>query len=108
MLPFSVQRHPENDAVRIVVQGELDVETGPRVREELLAAEAEGPATLILDLRAVSFFDSSGLQIVLDAEVRAREAGRTLVVLPGDGEPRRVLELAEVTGRLLLEEPGQG
>jgi anti-anti-sigma factor len=105
MLPFSVERHPENDVVRVVVHGELDMETAPRVSEELIAAEADAPATLILDLRDVSFFDSSGLQVVLDADVRAREAGRTFVVLPGEGEPRRVLELAEVTDRLLLEEP---
>jgi hypothetical protein len=51
----------------------------------------------------VSFFDSTGLQIVLDAEVRAREEGRSFVVAPGDGEPRRILELAEVAERLTLE-----
>jgi hypothetical protein len=42
---------------------------------------------------------------VLDAEVRAREQRRTFVVLPGEGEPLRVLELAEVADRLTLEEP---
>ena len=41
---------------------------------------------------------------VLDADVRAREDGRRFVVLPGDGEPMRVLELAEVADRLQLEE----
>jgi anti-anti-sigma factor len=106
MLPFSIERQLQPDRARILVRGELDVETGPRLAEELLAAEAEAPATLVLDLQDVSFFDSTGLQIVLDAEVRAREAGRTFVVLPGDGEPRRVLELAEVADRLTLQEPG--
>ena len=76
----------------------------PRVEEEVRRAEAEGPETLILDLREVTFFDSTGLQLVLDADVRAREEGRTLIVLPGDGEPRRILELAEVADRLNLEE----
>lgn len=78
--------------------------TGPRAEEEIRRAEAEGPDTLILDLRDVTFFDSTGLQLVLDADVRAREEGRTLIVLPGDGEPRRILELAEVADRLNLEE----
>jgi anti-anti-sigma factor len=105
MLPFSIERQLEPHHARITVRGELDVETGPRLAEELSAAEAQAPATLVLDLSDVSFFDSTGLQIVLDAEVRAREAGRILVVLPGDGEPRRVLELAEVADRLTLEEP---
>jgi anti-anti-sigma factor len=105
MLPFSIERQLEEDRVRVIVRGELDVETGPRLAEELLAVEATAPATLVLDLREVSFFDSTGLQLVLDAEVRAREQERTLVVLPGEGEPLRVLELAEVADRLTLEEP---
>ena len=93
-----------NGTVRIVVRGELDMETGPRAEEELRRAESDRPDVLVLDLREVTFFDSTGLQIVLDADVRAREEGRTFVVLAGDGEPRRVLELAEVTDRLNLEE----
>jgi anti-anti-sigma factor len=86
------------------VRGELDLSTGPRAEDEVRRAEAEGPETLILDLREVTFFDSTGLQLVLDADVRAREEGRTLIVIPGDGEPRRILELAEVADRLNLEE----
>ena len=80
------------------------METGPRLDGQLREVETQRPAVLVLDLRDVSFFDSTGLQIVLDADVRAREEGRRFVVLPGDGEPMRVLELAEVADRLRLEE----
>ena len=104
MLPFTVERQLSNGTARVIVGGELDMETGPRLDEEIRQAEAERPAVLVLDLRGVSFFDSTGLQLVLDADVRAREEGRRFVVLPGDGEPRRVLDLAEVADRLLLEE----
>lgn len=104
MLPFKVERQQSNGEVRVVIRGELDMETGPQAEEELRRAEGDKPAALVLDLREVSFFDSTGLQIVLDADVRAREEGRTFIVALGDGEPRRVLELAEVTDRLTLEE----
>ena len=104
MIPFKVERQQSNGKVRIVVRGELDMETGPRAEEELRRAEDEKPSILVLDLREVTFFDSTGLQLVLDADVRAREEGRTFIVAPGEGEPRRVLELAEVTDRLNLEE----
>jgi anti-anti-sigma factor len=104
MVPFTVERQAAADAVRIFVRGELDMETGPRLEEELRRAEAEAPPLLVLDLREVSFFDSTGLQLVLDADVRAREEGRRFVVLPGEGEPMRILELAEVTDRLQLKE----
>jgi anti-sigma B factor antagonist len=104
MLPFKVERQQSNGKVRVVVHGELDMETGPRAEEEIRRAEDGKPPVLVLDLREVTFFDSTGLQLVLDADVRAREEGRTFIVLAGDGEPRRVLELAEVTDRLNLEE----
>ncbi len=103
MPAFSVDRHDEADCVRLVVEGELDMDTGPRLRDEIERAHGAAPGRLVLDLRGVTFFDSTGLQIVLDAEVHCRESGRELVVWPGDGEPRRVLELADVTDRLRLE-----
>jgi anti-anti-sigma factor len=102
--PFIVEPQRQDETIRLVVRGELDMETGPRLREELERARAAQAAVVILDLREVTFFDSTGLQIVLDAEVHARENGGRLVVLPGDGEPRRVLELAGVTDRLRLQE----
>ena len=100
----SLERQLSNGTARIVVRGELDLETGPRAEEELRHVEAEQPDMLILDLREVTFFDSTGLQLVLDADVRAREEGRDVHRAPGDGEPRRILELAEVADRLHLEE----
>jgi anti-anti-sigma factor len=86
------------------VRGELDLSTGPRLEEEVRRIEVEAPKVLVLDLREVTFFDSTGLQLVLDADVRAREEGRAFVIAPGEGEPRRILELAEVADRLNLEE----
>ena len=74
--------------------------TGDRLESELLRAERREPGTLTLDLSDVDFFDSTGLQILLDADVSAHEGGRRLVVVPGDGEAARVLALAEVADRL--------
>src|ERR1700710_3098902 len=101
MLPFTVEKQQANDAVRIVIRGELDMETGPRAEQELRRVEDQRPPVLVLHLRDVTFFGSTGLQLVLDADVRAREEGRTFIVSLGtDGEPRRILELAEVADRL--------
>jgi anti-anti-sigma factor len=104
VVPFALERQLSAGTARIVVRGELDRSTGPRLEEEVRRIEAEAPEVLVLDLRDVTFFDSTGLQLVLDADVRAREEGRAFVVAPGDGEPRRILELAQVADRLKLEE----
>lgn len=104
-MTFAVERIRTDGCVRVSVRGELDLETGPRVQEELSRAEREASRRLVLDLTGVTFFDSTGLQIVLDAEVRARTASYAFAVAVGHGEVLRVLELAEVRGRLELEEP---
>lgn len=99
-MAIRIDRHDDPADVRIVVHGDVDMTTGDRLESELLRVERERPATLTLDLSDVDFFDSTGLQILLDADVRARDEGRRLVVVPGDGEAARVLALAEVTDRL--------
>ncbi|HEX8105175.1 MAG TPA: STAS domain-containing protein [Solirubrobacteraceae bacterium] len=107
MTAFTVERNPNGDAMRVVVSGELDMATGPRLEEELRRAQAGGHREVVLDLTGVTFFDSTGLQVVLDAEVRAREGGQELlIVVAADGEPLRVLRLAEVTDRLRISETG--
>lgn len=99
-MPIDIDRHDQQDAVRIVVRGEVDMTTGDRFERMVLAAEERQPATLIIDLTGVEFLDSTGLQIVLDADVRAREARRRLVVAAGESEAARVFALAEVADRL--------
>ena len=101
-MPLDVERRDGVTGPSIVVSGALDITTAEQLERALLAAEADGPRTVELDLRGVSFFDSTGLQMVLGAHVRAREAGRRLLVVAGQSEARRVLDLAEVSAELEL------
>jgi anti-sigma B factor antagonist len=99
-MAIRIERHDDGGGIRLVVHGDVDLTTGDRLESELLRAEREAPQTLTLDLADVVFFDSTGLQILLDADIRAREDDRRLVVVPGHGEAARVLALAEVVDRL--------
>jgi anti-sigma B factor antagonist len=99
-MAIEIERHEETGGIRLVVRGDVDMTTGGRLVEAIRQAEDDGTTTLTVDLRGVDFFDSTGVQIVLDADVRAADAGRRLVVVPGDGEAGRVLTLAQVLDRL--------
>lgn len=99
-MAIEIERHDEEGGIRLQVRGDVDMTTGDRLEQELLRAETEEPATLTLDLSAVDFFDSTGLQILLDADVRAHATDRKLVVVPGAGEAARVLALTQVADRL--------
>jgi anti-sigma B factor antagonist len=54
----------------------------------------------VLDLRALSFMDSSGLRALLAADARAKEAGRRLVLVRGDERVQRVLRITRLDERL--------
>src|SRR6476469_6636859 len=47
-------------AVRVALRGELDLEHAYTFDEELRRVEGERPSCLVLDLRGLSFLDSSG------------------------------------------------
>lgn len=98
-MAIQVERHDDSDGIRLVVKGEVDLTTGPRLERELLRAESGG-SRVTVDLSTVDFFDSTGLQIVLDADVRAAENGHGLVVVTGDGEAARVFDLTRVAERM--------
>lgn len=78
---------------RIVVRawGELDAYAAPDLRAALHdAATAE---TVVCDLSAVDFLDSTALGVVVGGFRRARETGREFVVVLPRGPARRIFEL---------------
>jgi anti-anti-sigma factor len=84
------------DGVRVVaVSGELDLDT-MRELNAALAADDGLLATTVVDLRGLTFIDSSGVSGVLAAARRARDAGGRLVCVPGAPTVRRVFELTGV------------
>lgn len=86
--------------VRVALAGELDIASAAGVESRLLELERSAPARLFLDLRSVSFIDSTGLSMIINADGRARKAGRRLTIVSGDGVPRRVLRTVGLEDRL--------
>ena len=68
------------------VTGELDVATSPMLRDSLLALVNRGADSLVVDLRGVTFIDSTGVGSLL--RIHHRQG-----LLGGSGAP-----LASVTG----------
>ncbi len=54
----------------LALGGELDVFTAPTLREAIEEAAPAGSENLVLDLRGLSFLDSSGLAVILAAHER--------------------------------------
>jgi anti-sigma B factor antagonist len=85
--------------------GELDVTSVPPVLATA-ASLVEGAHGIVLDLSAVTFFDSSGVRLV---DRLSREASRVgaayRVVAPSGSTARRVLHLVGLAALLADEDP---
>lgn len=76
------------------VRGELDVESGPRLRDFLAAQLARETLPCVVDLSKVTFIDSSGLHALVASLRRAQLLGRGFtLVLDGSGRVQRLLEM---------------
>ena len=86
----------KDDAVKIALRGELDLEHAYTFDEELKRVEALGPSCICLDLRELTFLDSCGLARLVAARRRAMKAGRRLVLVRGTAAVQRVFQLTAV------------
>ena len=87
---------PERDAVRVRPIGALDLATGPVLEQQLAELRAAGFRHMLVDLRGLTFLDSTGLQLVLRWEAAARADGFAIGFVPGPPEVQRVFELTGV------------
>ena len=81
----------------VYVGGELDIATTPRLERTLDACKAR---LVVLDLRELAFIDICGMHAIIDAGVRARQAGRRLVLVRVPSSLGRVLTLTGSSGRV--------
>jgi anti-sigma B factor antagonist len=80
---------------RIVVVGEFDLAAAPTLRGVRDALRREGRST-ILDLRGLTFMDSSGLRVLIEAGRQCEAGWGVRLLLPDGGPVRRLIAIAGV------------
>ena len=102
--PFVARSALRNGVARIAVEGELDLGSVPQFSQSLARVDAEadgqGPPHVLLDLRGLTFMDSSGLREVLAAATGRSERGRQFAIIGVGGPVRRLFEVTG-TGRFI-------
>ena len=84
--PFETSAAELEDGVRVIaVRGELDLSTAPDLEPALEEATSSGDASVLIDLSACEFIDSTGIALIVRAWQRLDRAGG------GDGAGRVVL-----------------
>ena len=88
--------------------GDLDLDTVHRVEAELAELREEGCRNLVLDLRDLTFMDSTGLRLVIRWHTAARDDGFSFGVVPGVDVVQRVFRLTGMDAYLTVAEPPPG
>jgi anti-sigma B factor antagonist len=102
--PFEIDTSSEADSGRLTLSGELDLATVPRVQEAVDVALARGARTLIVDLSALSFIDSSGLRLFVVLHQRANAEGWRLSLIRPQERAMTVFRISGLEGNLPFSE----
>jgi anti-sigma B factor antagonist len=89
-LSVRVDRDPDEVLV-LQLFGELDLGTVDTLRSALAEAEESRVRRYIVDLSALKFIDSTGLEVLVMAFKRSELNGRRFSLLRPTGEPAQVL-----------------
>jgi len=102
---FEVTRRATSHGIVVAPRGEIDLATVDDVRAEVDEARHERDV-VILDLRAVTFIDSAGVRLIVEAARDLQRQDGELFVVRGGPEITRVFELVGLEGRVrMLDEP---
>jgi anti-sigma B factor antagonist len=100
--PFRCEVARDGEIVRITLAGELDLASTSEVEPVL---RANGIEQRLLDLRELTFMDSSGLRLILSAHNAARREGWSLQIVPGPPAVQRVFQICGVEDELRFVSP---
>jgi len=102
---FDIEVSDDNGTTRFVPRGELDLATAPALEDRVLTAVRDAAGRpVVLDLRELTFMDSTGVRTLVAAHQAAAEHGSDLrVVRPAPGSPvSRVIEISGIDDALGL------
>lgn len=85
----------------VAISGEIDIASGPQLRDQLLSVIRRQGARLTLDLSGVTFIDCAGINVLLAARRRALLEGGSMCVLRASPHVRRVIALTRLDRELL-------
>lgn len=96
---LALRSERDGDVHIVELIGELDLDGAPRLEAELMRVEASDAPSIVVDLGALEFIDSTGIRLLLMAAERSSETGR-LTFLKGPRQVHRVFEITDLVDRL--------
>jgi anti-anti-sigma factor len=93
---------PGEDTRVIVLAGELDTHDARGISAQLSQAVGDTTRAPVIDVRKVTFLDSTVLAVLAHAAQQLRNQGRDLTLAIGEGRVREFLEHSGLVDRFVL------
>ena len=77
----------------VALAGEVDIDTAPQFKQAVRAAIDGGASSLIVDMAAVTFIDSTALGVLVSGVRQVRERDGALAVVSVEENINRIFEL---------------
>jgi anti-anti-sigma factor len=90
----------EGDIHTICLFGEFDLASAEGVQRELQRVEATDAEVIVVDLSGLTFTDSTGVRLIVNADLRSRADSDRLTLLRGPASVQRVFALTGLEDRL--------
>lgn len=105
VIEVEAQIEVDRDAGVVTGRGEIDMAAADELRAAIASAlDVDRSRTVVVDLRDVTFIDSTGIKELLRPVV----AGCSVSLREPSGSVRRVLELTGLIGTVTIEQGGAG
>ena len=99
-LPLAVERMSRDGVDVVSVEGEIDVGTASRLIAVLNQSVVEARRSVVVDLSAVDFMDSTGLALLINAHRRLTRRHKGFAVVCPPGPLLRVFEITDMVDTL--------
>ncbi|MCC6446856.1 MAG: STAS domain-containing protein [Armatimonadetes bacterium] len=90
---LTVNSRPADQAYVIDLQGEVDVYTAPKLRQEIIGLLDKGINRVVINLSGVEYLDSTGLGVLIGGLKRLKEQGGNLFLICPNPKIKRIFEI---------------
>ncbi len=98
----------DGTTLHLVLAGEIDAYTAPKLKEQLLPLTKENGVKIIVDLEQVNYMDSTGLGVFISALKSTKEYNSELELVQLQDRVRRLFEITSLDSIITIDSTVRG